>query len=192
MKSSKLPFQLEGRFLGFVMKDGYKLKGLRLATPTGELYIKLSKESRASFKGVLKPGDWLQVTGYQKLNYEDGIVQFKAEQVLITAPGTETKPVMSAAVEPSTAEQPKGCILVCQKSDCCKKGAKALVKAIESELSDRQLTEVTVKGTGCMKQCKAGPAMVINKQRYTRVAPAEVTQLIEKHFPSKQPQPQLV
>ena len=32
-------FCLEGRFLDFVIKDGYKLKGLLLGTSEGECYI---------------------------------------------------------------------------------------------------------------------------------------------------------
>ena len=35
-------FCLEGRFLDFVIKDGYKLKGLLLATAEGECYVKLA------------------------------------------------------------------------------------------------------------------------------------------------------
>ena len=40
--SAVTEFCFEGRFLDFVIKDGYKLKGLLLGTSEGECYIKLA------------------------------------------------------------------------------------------------------------------------------------------------------
>lgn len=61
---------------------------------------------------------------------------------------------------PLTTEKPKeqrvATILMCQKSDCMKRGGKAVCQALQETLSDRGLqNQVTIKGTGCMKQCKA-------------------------------------
>ncbi len=203
-KSDKTSFQLEGRFLSFVVKDGYKIKGLRLATAAGELYIKLSKEARAACRQVLTPGEWLQVTGYQQLDYEAGTVKFKAEAIAVVAPGALRQ--QSAASElhilpgqvdssilpsntspsntlPKGATLPKACILVCQKSDCCKRGSRAVADAIQQTLGDRQLTsQVMVKATGCMKHCKAGANVVIQKTRYSHITPADVPGLIDRHF----------
>ncbi|NJO67253.1 MAG: (2Fe-2S) ferredoxin domain-containing protein, partial [Leptolyngbyaceae cyanobacterium RM1_405_57] len=39
-------FQVEGRFLGLILKDGYKPKAILLATAMGEYPIKLAKEIR--------------------------------------------------------------------------------------------------------------------------------------------------
>ncbi len=200
-KSDKASFQLEGRFLSFVVKDGYKIKGLRLATSAGELYIKLSKEARASCRQVLTPGEWLQVTGYQQLDYEAGTVKFKAETIKVVAPSAlhqqsavSELPVLSEQVESSALPSntlptgaapalPKACILVCQKSDCCKRGSRAVAEAIQQTLGDRQLTpQVTIKATGCMKHCKAGANVVIQKTRYSHITPADVPGLIDRHF----------
>lgn len=203
-KSDKTSFQLEGRFLSFVVKDGYKIKGLRLATSAGELYIKLSKEARASCRQVLTPGEWLQVTGYQQLDYEAGTVKFKAETIQVVAPSALQQqsvaselPVLPEQVEssalpnvlPNTLPKgaapalPKACILVCQKSDCCKRGSRAVADAIQQTLGDRQLTpQVTIKATGCMKNCKAGANVVIQKTRYSHITPADVPSLIDRHF----------
>jgi (2Fe-2S) ferredoxin len=50
-------------------------------------------------------------------------------------------------------------------------------------LSDRDLTQVTIKGTGCMKQCKAGPNIVMpDKTRYSRIRPQDIPNLVDKHF----------
>ncbi|MGG6293444.1 (2Fe-2S) ferredoxin domain-containing protein [Leptolyngbya sp. AN02str] len=191
-KSSKLPFQLEGRLLELVKKDGYKVRGLRLATATGELYIKLSKEARASCRHVLTPGDWLQLVGTQSLDYEDGTIKFKAVHIglgampLVQPPGQTAESVPPAPAAKRETVKSKPCILVCQKSDCCKRGGKAVMAALQAELGDRQLDEhVTIKGTGCMKQCKAGPHVVMpDKTRYTRIRPDEVAHVVDRHFPT--------
>ncbi len=81
----------------------------------------------------------------------------------------------------------KATILVCQKSDCMKRGADGVCRAMESALSDRSLSnEVTIKGTGCMKNCKAGPNLVMpDKTRYSRIQEKQVPALIDKHFADK-------
>ncbi|MFQ3615660.1 MAG: (2Fe-2S) ferredoxin domain-containing protein [Cyanobacteriota bacterium] len=197
-KSEKTPFQVEGRFLGLVVKDGYKIKGLRLATAAGELYIKLSKEARASCQRVLVPGEWLLVSGYQQLDYDKEVVKFKAEQIRVASPsadpaGSERSPSQDSPALPTVpAAQPAApvpsastTILFCQKSDCCKRGGWAVTEAIQQALGDRQLEgQVKLKGTGCMKQCKAGPNVIINKTRYSRIRPEDVPQIIDRHFPA--------
>lgn len=182
--------------MSFVVKDGYKIKGLRLATSVGELYIKLSKESRASCRQVLTPGEWLTVTGYQRLDYETGTVKYKADTIQVVAPGVVKEPAATgestallkpgstkAAMSNVVADASKACILVCQKSDCCKRGSRAVAAAIQQTLGDRQLTpQVVVKATGCMKHCKAGANVVIQKTRYSHITPADVPGLIDRHF----------
>jgi (2Fe-2S) ferredoxin len=175
-------FQLEGRFLKFVVEDGYKLKRMWVATADGECCIKLSKAARASVGRVLMPGDWIKITGYQKIDWKTGEVKLKAELILPAAPhAIEPTPI------PAKPAKPKASILVCQKSDCMKRGGRGICKALEASLSERGLTdEVAIKGTGCMKHCKAGPNVVFmpDKTRYSRISPEEVPALIDKHFPT--------
>jgi (2Fe-2S) ferredoxin len=79
----------------------------------------------------------------------------------------------------------KAQILVCQKSDCQKRGAGKVCQALSQALSDRGLQDhVTIKKTGCLKKCKAGPHLVImpNKARYSRISSSEIPDVIEKHF----------
>ncbi|GAB4145882.1 MAG: OB-fold nucleic acid binding domain-containing protein [Cyanobacteria bacterium J069] len=203
-KSEKTSFQLEGRFLGFVVKDGYKIKGLNLATSAGELYIKLSKEARASCQRVLVPGEWLRVSGEQQLDYGEGVVKFKADRIQVAVPGAERSGAERSGAElerspalPMLPDQPIAptprageTILFCQKSDCCKRGGWAVTEALQKALGDRQLEgQVKLKGTGCMKQCKAGPNVIIQKTRYSRIRPEDVPQLIDRHFPKALGQP---
>ncbi|MCV3217593.1 hypothetical protein OGM63_29475, partial [Plectonema radiosum NIES-515] len=75
-------FCLEGRFLDFAIKDGYKLKGLLLATAEGECYVKLAKDLRAAFNLQLPKGTWLQVVGEKTLDLKTGEVKLKALKVM--------------------------------------------------------------------------------------------------------------
>jgi (2Fe-2S) ferredoxin len=178
-------FYLEGRFLGFAAEPGsYKLKYLRLATATGEQQIKLSKELRSSLYRSLTPGTWVQVSGRQKLKSETGALKLKAYEVTPDFhPNTHLNPQTASAPVISPAAKP-ACILICQKSDCCKRGSRQVARALEAELSDRGLQDqVTIKATGCMKRCKEGANVVMpDKTKYSRVRPESLSALVDKHF----------
>jgi (2Fe-2S) ferredoxin len=178
-------FCLEGRFLDFVIKDGYKLKGLLLATADGECYVKLAKHLRVAFDWRLPRGTWLQVIGKKQYNTKNDQLKVKAERLIAANSPLE---LVDNVAESPEVKQPKAekkqTILMCQKSDCMKRGGKALCQILESELSDRGLQDqVNIKGTGCMKKCKAGPNLVMpDKTRYTKVKPSQVAILVDKHF----------
>ncbi|MBM0741909.1 (2Fe-2S) ferredoxin domain-containing protein [Phormidium sp. CLA17] len=185
-------FSLEGRFLSFVLEDGYKIKRLCVSTAEGELSIKLSKEARASVNGVLSPGSWIGVFGEQTVDLTTGEVKYKAFSINQAVLGQDRELAVNRSEmllpTKNAAEKSKvhpAAILVCQKSDCMKRGGKALCQALQATLSDRGLQDqVMIKGTGCMKQCKAGPNLVMpDKTRYSRITAREVPQMIDQHFP---------
>lgn len=176
-------FSLEGRFLGFVLEDGHKIKYLRLATQEREYWMKLAKPLRQSLATSLAPGTWVKVAGEQKL-HKTGILKLKAQEVDLVKSGSVAA-VSQAETIPTVPVKPKATILVCQKSDCCKKGAQAVCDVLEKTIRERGLEDhVVVKGTGCLKQCKAGPNVVIkpDKARYSRLRPQQVPDLIDQHF----------
>ncbi|MCF2145878.1 (2Fe-2S) ferredoxin domain-containing protein [Desmonostoc muscorum LEGE 12446] len=194
-------FCLEGRFIDFVIKDGYKLKGLLLGTHEGECYVKLAKHLRAAFDLRLSPGTWLQVVGYKQYDIKKDKVTLKAERVMAARSEMATVKTIAAPQEPPSIDnakvkpaKTKATILVCQKSDCMKRGGKAVCQALEAALSDRGLEDqVTIKGTGCMKNCKAGPNLVMpDKTRYSQIQAPQVPALMNKHFADKglAPQPE--
>ena len=121
-------FCLEGRFLEFVIKDGYKLKGLLLGTSEGDRYIKLAKHLRHGFDLRLPPGTWLQIVGEKKYDSKTGEVKLKAERVMACLKEVERR----EEVLPTSLRNPKkrrkrnrlksNNILVCQKSSCMKRG----------------------------------------------------------------------
>ncbi|OKH43682.1 (2Fe-2S) ferredoxin domain-containing protein [Scytonema sp. HK-05] len=183
-------FCIEGKFLDFVIKDGYKLKGLLLETADGECYVKLAKHLRAAFDLRLPPGTLLQVVGEKKQDLKTGEVKLKAQRVMAASPDAATLRRKDAQREnvsvssSNNAKPKKATILVCQKSDCMKRGGTEVCQALEAAVSARGLeSEVTIKGTGCMKNCKAGPNLVMpDKTRYSRIKATQVPALMDKHF----------
>ncbi|MDD1429351.1 (2Fe-2S) ferredoxin domain-containing protein, partial [Dolichospermum sp. ST_sed9] len=169
------------RFLDFVIKDGYKLKGLLLGTYEGECYIKLAKHLRSAFDLRLPKGTWLQVVGTKQYNAKKDEVTLVAERVMAASSDMGT---VAAQIPAKTKPAKTQTILVCQKSDCMKRGGKALCQALESELRNSGLEDsVTIKGTGCMKNCKSGPNLVMPyKTRYSKIQAEQVPALIDKHF----------
>ncbi|MEH2253511.1 (2Fe-2S) ferredoxin domain-containing protein [Nostoc sp.] len=187
-------FCLEGKFIDFVIKDGYKLKGLLLATHEGESYIKLAKHLQVAFDLRLPPGTWLQIVGYKKHDLKNGTVTLKAERVMAARSEMVRVETITPVQEPPSIDnvklkpaKTKATILVCQKSDCMKRGGQAVCQALEAALSDRGLEDqVTIKGTGCMKNCKAGPNLVMpDKTRHSRIQASQVPTLMNQHFGDK-------
>jgi (2Fe-2S) ferredoxin len=194
-------FSLEGEILNLIIEDGYKLKYLRISSDRGiEYLVKLCKELRASLSSVLTPGLRVEVAGEKQHNLKNGKIKLKAYSLKLSGSDDRTQqpldltnaPVALVTSPPTTAPQTavtstktKAKILVCQKSDCQKRGGAAVCKALENALNSRGLEgQVTVQGTGCLKQCKAGPNIVLmpDKTRYSRIKPAEIPALIDKHF----------
>ena len=182
-------FELEGRFLRLDLEDGYKLKWLWLATAEGECRIKLSKEARASVGRVLVPGEWLQIAGEKKVDLMTDELKLKATSIRVAVPRQTEGGAVARMVEAGNQRvsvKSKASVLVCQKSDCMKRGGRALCRALETALSDRGLADqVAIKGTGCMKDCKAGPNLVVmpGKTRYSRIEAEAIPAIIDRHFP---------
>ena len=131
-KYTESPFSLEGQFLEFVQTGGYKIKYMRVATSEGENWIELSKQSRASLFGhSLAPGDWIQINGYQKYKPASGELNFKAERVTPVAKNLLAKPTPVKAKPVKT----KARVLVCQKSDCRKRGGDRVCRSLGSSLA---------------------------------------------------------
>jgi len=204
-------FSLEGEILGLIVEDGCKLKYLRISSDRGvEYLVKLCKELRSFLLPVLTPGLKVQVVGEKELNLKNGKIKLKARSLKLAQGQNDRSPELldstnlpvavltsddraiasefTSSAAAQTVKAPAKTqtkILVCQKSDCLKRGAGGVCKALENALNSRGLEDkVTVQGTGCLKQCKAGPNIVVmpDKTRYTRIAPAEIPAIIDKHF----------
>lgn len=188
-ESKTSPFCLEGQFIGFVDAVKEKPKLLWIETSSGERYIKASKELRGYLYQVLKPGQWLEISGTQKLKHKTGELKLKADHVELKSPNQHCLPCRSiVSVDQTTPVKPsrtKACVMLCQKSSCRKRGAGDVHKAVIESLRTLGLEEhVTIKTTGCQKQCKKGPVMVLmpDKSRYTKVDSQQISTIVDKHF----------
>jgi (2Fe-2S) ferredoxin len=180
------PFILEGQFLGFIW-DGSKIKYLRMAVAEGELMIKLSKESRASCKMVLKPNSFIQVIGQSKFDRNTGEIQFKAHQIvspnaaILEIFENSESSLFQEKVVPCSSAAKKVKLLICQKSGCQKKGGKRQHQAIEAILRDRGLHQsVILQETGCLSKCSLAPNIVLmpSKKRLSGMKPEAIVDLL--------------
>jgi (2Fe-2S) ferredoxin len=195
-------FQIVAQFLGFILKDGYRVKYLKVAIASQEYRVKLPKELSQSFDQTLSIGSWLKIEGSQTLDRKKGILKLEASSFsLVDAPNDELHSKLEgklggkleASLSQTADAQPvveqkknkKPCILICQKSDCWQRGGKEVYQRLEAELHERGLSDrVQIQKTGCQKQCKQAPNLVImpNKDRHSRVKPSEVDSLINRYF----------
>lgn len=180
-------FSLVGQLIGFVIKDGYKLKYLRINFAEREYWMKPAKEIREQLVQTITPGCWVEVGGIRKQSLKTGKVKLKANSVkLVDISIPDRIPAsLPEKPEPAKSQTNKASILVCQKSSCWKRGGRAVCQVLEESLRDRGLADkVQIKLTGCLKQCKQGPNLVMmpGKARYCQVRPERIPELLEKHF----------
>lgn len=187
MAYSPAPFHVAGQCSGFVLKDGYLPKYLKLSVSAREYWMKIPKAMRETIlqDEAIAVGAYLEVWGIeerksykQKLTVSEIKIAGSSERL----PGARTSQ-LSKEKGDSSVKSRKQRILVCQKSNCWKRGGKQLCEAIQSHVSDRGLP-VQVQLTGCLKDCKKAPNLVVlpDKSRYHHLTPASVPALLGRHF----------
>ncbi|MEN9203071.1 MAG: (2Fe-2S) ferredoxin domain-containing protein [Thermostichus sp. DG02_2_bins_29] len=180
-----IPFQLEGQFLGFMPSADGKLKYLCWQTGSDLLVGKIPKAIRSELYRTLKPGDVIHIWGAWEVDLRKGQEKWVLYRV---EPSSTEPPPPTLRTGPSLGNsdsRPKGAVLVCQKSDCCRRGAGAVIQALNFHLASYPHS-IRVQGVGCMKACKQGPNVVFmpDKARYSGVSPQRIPDLLERHFPS--------
>lgn len=181
------PFLLIGQLEGYTLGKSGKIRRLLIKTPQGEHSIKLSHASRIELlrsilNNLLGQGSWVEVTGVQKIRPNGVVKSLKAERVESALPKTASVRPVPLDISPR-AQDATTKILVCQKSDCCKRGSAKLQRAIETAVCNRSLgNQVCVKAVGCLKHCSKGPNIVIGKKAYRDVAVRDVENLLDQHF----------
>jgi (2Fe-2S) ferredoxin len=188
-------FQIVGQFVGVILKDGYRVKYVKLAVKSAiasqEYWVKLPKELSQSFDQSLAVGSWLEMLGTQCLDRKKGLLKLEASSFTTTnAPSNEVNQITDDNKQEAIAQIPPqkakpACILICQKSDCWQHGGKEVYQRLEQELRDRGLSDrVQIQKTGCQKQCKQAPNLVImpNKAKHSHVKPSQVDSLLNRYF----------
>ncbi|TYQ31628.1 (2Fe-2S) ferredoxin domain-containing protein [Pseudanabaena sp. UWO310] len=187
-------FQVMAQFLGVILKDGYRVKYLRVAIASQEYWVKLPKELSQNFDPHLSVGSWLEIIGTQKIDRKKGILKLEASSYSRAgAPNALVNQAVNVSPNASPNDSPKvvkskvnkACILICQKSDCWQRGGKEVYQQLEQELRDRGLeNHVQIQKTGCQKQCKQAPNLVVmpNKERHSFVKPSQVNGLLNRYL----------
>ena len=190
MSNSFQPFHVVGNCLGFILKDGYLPKYLKLEVAGQEYWLKIPKMMRESMvsKIAIAEGCAVEVWGKQqrkgqwdKLKLELTDLQWVGQE----NPNSVLESEKTAKSALSAIKSGKSRILVCQKSNCWKKGGKQVYDALQTRLRDRNLEDtIQIQLTGCLKECKHAPNLVVmpDKARYHDVSPQGVDALLDKHF----------
>lgn len=93
---------------------------------------------------------------------------------------------MSAVTLPATASPPPTkSVLVCQNRTCRKQGAAKVLAAFQASAPG----DFVILGSGCLGQCGSGPMVQVLPDGiwYSRVQPAEVPAIVERHLRGGQP-----
>ncbi len=168
---------------------------------TQKFQVKLGKSLRQMIFTYLEPHDWVSVEGKYKLDSSSGEVTWKASDIIKLSPKQIEKVKAKAAKQKlkgdrATKDLEKqekrgkskqksakpARVLICQKSSCRKRGSMAVSQAVEDALAEMGCEDkVTVKHTGCMSHCKAGPNVVVLPKggSYKRVKPKDARSLLE-------------
>jgi (2Fe-2S) ferredoxin len=173
-------FTLVGRLEDFVVSSKGCVKSLYLSTPEANYTIEVAKQQANILSKYLQPGCYLKVAGMRKNKLHQGKTDYKAYKIeLLPEQATSCNTLIKT-------NKSKAQILVCQGSSCCKKGGKGTYELLKAELQTQGMTDkVEIKTTGCLKQCKQAPNLVMpNRNRYSRVNPQQVSRLIAKYFQS--------
>jgi (2Fe-2S) ferredoxin len=161
MSSIKKQFDVVGEFAGFAAIGGYELKYLRLHNNEGKYLIKIPKEMRLPLYKTLALGDLINCQGETKDQYK-----WKAYSI--------TK---------VTTQKIQQKILICQGSDCLKRGSQRISQELQSQLKQQGLDQqVAICSTGCLKNCKQGVNLIVmpEKRKYCQVQLQQIGTIIER------------
>ncbi len=181
--SNASSFCVVGQFLGYELK-GHKIYRVHLQQGHDEYRLKLSSGARddllrAALDGNLQVGDWMRVSGLQEVDCKKGL-KLKAHSLSRCGePKKKSKSSFQGKSKPVK-------VLVCQKSNCRKRGGKAVLKQLQKVAGDRKFNkEISIKSSGCMGKCSKGPSMMIGKTKYRKVKAAKASRLVAQYLKSK-------
>lgn len=170
-------FTIAGRLEDFVVSSKGRIKYLSLSTPGSDYLVAVAKSQKSVLGKYLKPGCYLKVTGMRKNKLHQAEVEYIAYRI-------ELLPEQAVSNKTIAPNKKKAKILVCQGSSCCKQGSQAICKLLQTELKARgTINEVEIKTTGCLKQCKQAPFLIMpGSNSYGRVKPEQISKLIAEHL----------
>lgn len=169
-------FTIVGRLEDLVINSKGHIKYLALSTSEEDYLVTVAKSQKSTLSRYLKPGCYLKVTGMRKHKIHQAKVEYKAYTIELLSAQFSTKTAI--APQKNLAK-----ILVCQGSSCCKQGSQAIYQTLITKLKAKGISNVEIKFTGCMKQCKQAPMLIMPvRNSYSRVKPEQISQLVNQHF----------
>jgi (2Fe-2S) ferredoxin len=193
-------FCLSGRFLAFVPGEKSPYQRLLLAAVRSpnlltthdepETYqILLGKALRRMMYRYLEPQDWVRVVGSRKLNKRSGQLEWKASEIFkLSAPpvADQIQSLERIALKdealgnrPVKSQVKPQRVLICQKTDCRRRGSFAVSEAIEAAILEAG-SALNIQATGCMKRCQEGPNVVMpGGNFYSQVTPQQARSLVQ-------------
>lgn len=180
-------FSFQGK-LTKIRREKKKVKYIKLATSEGKYWIKVGKKLRPKVANLSK-GCELEIAGKTKQAKPKGKIRYQAQAIAIvpqpaSTPTVKTKTTSLLPIFEGKAKS-KAKVLICQKSNCWKKGGNKVFQELESVLEERNLSDkIQIKKTGCLKKCKKAPNLVMlpDKAQYTKVKTKQVKGFVEKHL----------
>ncbi len=186
-KARQSTYKIEGEFLGFIPKPGGELKYIQVQVGERIIPIKLAKELRETLGRKLVKGDRVSVFLEQTGEGLGSKLKLKTDRV--ERLGTRDSSLVLESASVSSASKPgknqKGKILLCRKSSCSKRGGKQLDRALTETLKQLGLQDrVTIELTGCQKQCKKAPSLILmpGKVKHAYVNPNHLAFLLKAHY----------
>jgi (2Fe-2S) ferredoxin len=176
---------IHGRFMGYELTDGYKIRWLKLSTPTGLQSIRLGKSARASLfrlnqETPLKLG--MSISLRVKLTSDGRWETFKAYEI---STGDLNLTIPTTTEIPASVQATQTQIWVCDRGTCRKRGSQQVCAALTQEIRDLDLTDrLQVKTTGCLKACKQGVNVEVNGICHHGVSPSPSAAQIRSLIPN--------
>ena len=181
------PFELAGRFAGFVFTETGKRR-MHLRDGEDEHLLKVPRTLRRRLIGKFQPGQLIRVAGIEEQDPVTARLKRVVSRVL-----PDTAAASPEHVEPPPAPTPVAAcpIRVCAKKNCWRQGGRELWEVLNREVTARGLAgQITLRQVGCLDRCKHAPNVDCGGHAYTRCAPADAARMIARavpgHFAKKQ------
>ena len=170
--SSSIPFELTGKFGGFIYTDAGKRR-MVLRVGEREYLLKVPKELRRRVIANFRSGEEVFVTGVEERDAVTGVTSR-----WLVARMQSAASVRSREVAPSWRGA-SGPILVCVKKNCWRAGGRELWHALERELDTQGLATTTeLKAVHCLDRCKHAPNAEWRGCAFRRCAPADAVAIV--------------
>ncbi len=186
--SKTVPFQLQGKFVGFIYKSNGQSKALILLVGERELKVKIDKSLQDTKALNILPGDWISITGEQEFKGNFSKLKLKAYEITRLSCNLkcdqEKENDATVTIQGKTCPK-KGKILLCSKSDCAKRGGRQLHQILEKTLCNLGLeNHVTIEKTSCQKRCGKAPNIILMpvKSKHSKPNPKTIAELLEEHY----------